>query len=306
MVVHAERAPSLTVAGDALRRDAVELPGAMRWVGAPGAFGPSRPWHRRGVARPSGSPGAIAEMGAVRTRPPQRDRAQGASHPSRRATPRAARTVGVPTPSSQREESPSSAPTQEWGLTRRRRLRSVPVSGADAPRTDEDLTDELPPTKSCAKPWRCFRYGLIADVLRLPPGSREIRRTLHEKAQRTYTIPGTRRTRVALETMRDWLSVYRTGGFEALYPKTRADRGRPRRMPPEVAELLISLKDRAARAVGQSAHRRRPQARHRPPACPLDRAPAALGVRACSTNAPVSPSPPTGDGSPSATPASCG
>ena len=87
-----------------------------------------------------------------------------------------------------------------------------------------------------------FRYGLIADVLRLPSGSREIRRTLNDKAQRTYTIPGTRRTRVAVETMRDWLSLYRNGGFEALYPKTRTDRGRPRRMPPEVAELLVSLK----------------------------------------------------------------
>ena len=87
-----------------------------------------------------------------------------------------------------------------------------------------------------------FRYGLIADVLRVPLGSREIRRALNEKAQRTYVIPGTRRTRVAVETMRDWLSLYRTGGFEALYPKTRADRGQPRRLPPEVAELLVALK----------------------------------------------------------------
>ena len=87
-----------------------------------------------------------------------------------------------------------------------------------------------------------FRYGLIADVLRVPLGSRDIRRALHEKAQRTYIIPGTRRTRVAVETMRDWLSLYRNGGFEALYPKSRADRGLPRRLPPEVAELLVSLK----------------------------------------------------------------
>ena len=65
-----------------------------------------------------------------------------------------------------------------------------------------------------------FRYGLIADVLPLPLGSRDIRRALHQKAQRTYIIPGTRRTRVAVETMRDWLSLYRTGGLEALYPKT--------------------------------------------------------------------------------------
>ena len=120
-----------------------------------------------------------------------------------------------------------------------------------------------------------FRYGLIADVLRVPLGSREIRRALHEKAQRTYVIPGTRRTRVAVETMRDWLSLYRTGGFEALYPKTRADRGQPRRMPPEVAELLVVTQDRAARTVGQRPHRRRPRARRRPPPCPLDRAPVA-------------------------------
>ena len=98
------------------------------------------------------------------------------------------------------------------------------------------------PDEELRKAVALFRYGLIADVLRLAPGSPDIRRTLHEKAQRTYVIPGTRRTRVAVETMRDWLSLYRNGGFEALYPKTRADRGQPRRLPPEVAELLVSLK----------------------------------------------------------------
>ena len=98
------------------------------------------------------------------------------------------------------------------------------------------------PDEELRKAVALFRYGLIADVLRLPPGSPDIRRALREKAQRTYVIPGTRRTRVAVETMRDWLSLYRTGGFEALYPKSRADRGLPRRLPPEVAELLVSLK----------------------------------------------------------------
>ena len=121
-----------------------------------------------------------------------------------------------------------------------------------------------------------FRYGLIADVLRVPLGSREIRRVLREKAQRTYVIPGTRRTRVAVETMRDWLSLYRTGGFEALYPKPRSDHGQPRRMPPEVAEALVALKTEqpalsvkaligAARARGVDH-----------PLAPSHRAPAAL------------------------------
>ena len=30
--------------------------------------------------------------------------------------------------------------------------------------------------------------------------------------------------------MRDWLQLYRRGGFDALYPKPRADRGRPRQI----------------------------------------------------------------------------
>ena len=101
----------------------------------------------------------------------------------------------------------------------------------------------MPPTdEALRRAVALFRYGLIADVLALPPGSRDIRRTLHEKAQRTYVIPGTRRSRVAVETLRDWLKLYRTGGFEALYPKPRADRGQPRRMPLEVAEALVALK----------------------------------------------------------------
>ena len=49
-----------------------------------------------------------------------------------------------------------------------------------------------------------FRYGLVADVLQLPLGSQEIRRSRRQKAQRTSGIPGTRRTRVAGETRRDW------------------------------------------------------------------------------------------------------
>ena len=100
----------------------------------------------------------------------------------------------------------------------------------------------MTPTRSCAKPWRCSATASSPMCFAWHRASPDIRRTLHHKAQRTYTIPGTRRTRVAVETMRDWLSLYRTGGFEALYPKSRADRGLPRRLPPEVAELLLSLK----------------------------------------------------------------
>ena len=87
-----------------------------------------------------------------------------------------------------------------------------------------------------------FRYGLIADLLALRPGSRDIGAKLKQKAAKRHVIPGTRRTRVAVETMRGWLKLYRRGGFDALYPKRRGDLGRPRRLAAEIAEALVGIK----------------------------------------------------------------
>lgn len=88
-----------------------------------------------------------------------------------------------------------------------------------------------------------FRYGLIADLLHLPPGSTGLQQRLEEKAARDYTIPGSPRQRVAAETIRDWLKRYRKGGFDALLPKVRADRGRARGLPAELADQLLSIKE---------------------------------------------------------------
>ncbi len=88
-----------------------------------------------------------------------------------------------------------------------------------------------------------FRYGLIADLIQLPAGSRGLYARLREKARAEYSIPGSTRTRVAMETLRHWLADYRRGGFDALLPKGRADRGHSRALPQAVADALLSLKD---------------------------------------------------------------
>ena len=106
-----------------------------------------------------------------------------------------------------------------------------------------------------------FRYGLIADFVHLAVGSQGLYARLREKAKIDYTIPGTTRTRVTVETLRHWLRNYRRGGFDALLPKGRADRGRSRALPQAVADALVSLKDeqpglsipQLIRAVQQSA-----------------------------------------------------
>ena len=88
-----------------------------------------------------------------------------------------------------------------------------------------------------------FRYGLIADLVQLAPGAKGLYQRLAAKAAGEYLIPGSTRTRVAPETLRHWLKRYRQGGFEALMPRPRADRGRARRLPDTVVELLLDLKE---------------------------------------------------------------
>jgi putative transposase len=88
-----------------------------------------------------------------------------------------------------------------------------------------------------------FRYGLIADLLHLPPGHRRLQAALREKADREYEIPGSARRRVAAETLRDWLYAYRRGGFDALKPRPRRDTGQTRAVPQGVADQLCALKE---------------------------------------------------------------
>jgi putative transposase len=88
-----------------------------------------------------------------------------------------------------------------------------------------------------------FRYGLIADLVRLEVGSKGLYARIEQKAAGVYTIPGSTRTRVAAETLRDWLKRYRRGGFEALLPKPRADRGQARSLPAPVVDVLLEIKE---------------------------------------------------------------
>jgi putative transposase len=90
-----------------------------------------------------------------------------------------------------------------------------------------------------------FRYGLIADLAQRQEGERGLYALLRQKAEKTYEIPGSRRSHVAAETLREWLALYRRGGFEALHPKPRCDQGRARAIPQEIADLLCAFKEEA-------------------------------------------------------------
>ncbi len=88
-----------------------------------------------------------------------------------------------------------------------------------------------------------FRYGLIADVVCLEPGTKGLYAKLREKAARDYVIPGSSRSSIASETLRSWIKEYRKDGFDALYPKTRTDKGKSRILSTKIEDILVEIKE---------------------------------------------------------------
>ena len=110
----------------------------------------------------------------------------------------------------------------------------------------------------------------------MPPGP-ERAAVIRDRAERAHAIPGSRRTRIAAQTLRDWIRIYRRSGFDGLMPKARSDRARPRRMSPDVIETLLAVKRGAPDLSVRQANRAGPRLRRDPrlhAAAALDRPPA--------------------------------
>jgi putative transposase len=87
-----------------------------------------------------------------------------------------------------------------------------------------------------------FRYGLIAPLVLEPLPRGELTRRAEEIASRHYDIPDSKRRAVSVDTLLEWAKRYRHGGFEALAPQPRQDRGLSRTITPQLAGLIERLK----------------------------------------------------------------
>ena len=86
-----------------------------------------------------------------------------------------------------------------------------------------------------------FRYSVIAELCNPYLSEEERKNLLKEKTQRQYDIPGSIKTRVTAETLRNWMRKYKQYGKEGLFPKQREDRGRPRSFSDTEAESISKM-----------------------------------------------------------------
>ena len=95
--------------------------------------------------------------------------------------------------------------------------------------------------------WRLGVLGPLTSA-RLEHGDR--RRYCAEAAGRTHEQPDGTRVQLSVRTIEAWYYAYRRGGFHALFPRDRADRGKSRVISAEIAEVLLRVKrERPRRSI---------------------------------------------------------
>jgi putative transposase len=95
--------------------------------------------------------------------------------------------------------------------------------------------------------WRLGVLGPLASA-RLTHGDR--RQYFTEAAARTHERPDGTPVRLSARTIEAWYYAYRRGGFAALFPHDRADRGRSRAISPAIAEHILRVKrERPRRSI---------------------------------------------------------
>jgi putative transposase len=97
-----------------------------------------------------------------------------------------------------------------------------------------------------------FRFGLIAPAVQrqLQPGERYA--LLREIAKQRYTIPGSERSTVSVQSLERYLQAYEENGFEGLKPQVREKKGSLQNQDPDILKRAIELrKELPSRSVEQ-------------------------------------------------------
>lgn len=87
--------------------------------------------------------------------------------------------------------------------------------------------------------WRVSVLGPLVSA-RLEHG--DVRALCEQAAARTHQLPDGRYVEVSWRTVETWYYAYKRGGFTALMPETRSDRGSSRVISAELADLIVRAK----------------------------------------------------------------
>ncbi len=95
---------------------------------------------------------------------------------------------------------------------------------------------EKPMDKDIRESIALARFQIISPILAEP--RRAQNEYFREQAGKEHIFARYGTRRISVSTMKAWLKVYRTKGFDGLKPKNRTDSGRPRRLDDETIKTI--------------------------------------------------------------------
>ena len=99
------------------------------------------------------------------------------------------------------------------------------------------------PASERANATALFRYGVIAQLVGSEFEHGELKAALRELASQRWRPPGSAHTRTfAVSTIERWYYAYKLNSFEGLLPNGRSDRGRGRKLPEPIKQLLLQIR----------------------------------------------------------------
>ena len=98
-----------------------------------------------------------------------------------------------------------------------------------------------------------FRYSLIAPLITETFTQSSAKEYLKEISAKKYDTPLGHKE-YAPETIKEWLRLYRRYGIDGLYPKVRSDKGKPRSLPDDAKEFIISSKINSPKRSAKSIY----------------------------------------------------
>ena len=87
-----------------------------------------------------------------------------------------------------------------------------------------------------------FRLSILGDLVHPPLKHGELKAVLQAKAAQVWIGPGGKERILSPGTIQRWYDLYRRGGFQALFPKPRKDKGLIKAIPPQVQSLILEMK----------------------------------------------------------------
>jgi putative transposase len=99
-------------------------------------------------------------------------------------------------------------------------------------------------------PLALFRLSVLGPLASRDQFERgEVKKIIKELADKTYHIPGSKRTHISYQAIEKWYYAWLKGGIDALAPKERSDKNQSQ-FSEEVKQALLSIKkDNPARSI---------------------------------------------------------